>query len=123
MRNMPRPEIERPRLKWAASASVENRDGLLRRAFDVNVSVAVGLKIARVDLQFFGRDLQHHLFRFRAAMMTALPTRCVPRRAKVPMQCGPVSVSAVSIVTSSAERRSSPRRSAPDLLEPLAEID
>jgi hypothetical protein len=32
-------------------------------------------------------------------MMTALPTRCVPRLAKVPMQCGPVSVSAVSTST------------------------
>ena len=32
----------------------------------------------------------------RAAMITALPTRCVPRLANVPMQCGPVSVSAVS---------------------------
>ncbi len=31
-----------------------------------------------------------------AAMITALPTRCVPRDANVPMQCGPVSVSAVS---------------------------
>ena len=31
-----------------------------------------------------------------AAMITALPTRCVPREANVPMQCGPVSVSAVS---------------------------
>ena len=31
-----------------------------------------------------------------AAMITALPTRCVPREANVPMQCGPGSVSAVS---------------------------
>ena len=35
----------------------------------------------------------------RAAMMMALPMRWVPRLAKVPMQCGPVSVSAVSIIT------------------------
>ena len=33
--------------------------------------------------------------------MTALPARCVPREAKVPMQCGPVSVSAVSTTTRS----------------------
>jgi hypothetical protein len=32
-------------------------------------------------------------------MITALPTRWVPRLAKVPMQCGPVSVSAVSMMT------------------------
>ncbi len=32
-----------------------------------------------------------------AAALTAFPTRWVPRLAKVPMQCGPVSVSAVSI--------------------------
>ena len=32
-------------------------------------------------------------------MMMALPMRCVPRLAKVPMQCGPVSVSAVSMMT------------------------
>ena len=35
-------------------------------------------------------------------MMMALPMRCVPRLAKVPMQCGPVSVSAVSMMTFSA---------------------
>ncbi len=32
-------------------------------------------------------------------MTMALPMRWVPRLAKVPMQCGPVSVSAVSIST------------------------
>jgi hypothetical protein len=32
----------------------------------------------------------------RAAAITALPTRCVPREANEPMQCGPVSESAVS---------------------------
>jgi len=31
-----------------------------------------------------------------AADITALPTRWVPREAKLPMQCGPVSESAVS---------------------------
>ena len=31
-----------------------------------------------------------------AARITALPTRCVPRDAKLPMSCGPVSLSAVS---------------------------
>ena len=30
------------------------------------------------------------------ARITALPTRCVPREAKEPMSCGPVSLSAVS---------------------------
>ena len=39
-------------------------------------------------------------------MMTALPTRWVPRLAKVPMQCGPVSVSAVSTRTFSIGRPS-----------------
>ncbi len=33
--------------------------------------------------------------------MTALPARWVPREANVPMQCGPVSVSAVSTTTRS----------------------
>ena len=37
----------------------------------------------------------------RAAAITALPTRCVPREANEPMQCGPVSESAVSTNTSS----------------------
>jgi hypothetical protein len=41
-----------------------------------------------------------------AAMMTALPTRCVPRLANVPMQCGPLSVSAVSTRTFSGGRPS-----------------
>ena len=35
-------------------------------------------------------------------MMMALPMRCVPRLANVPMQCGPVSVSAVSMMTLSS---------------------
>ena len=35
-------------------------------------------------------------FASRAATATALPTRCVPRDAKLPMSCGPVSESAVS---------------------------
>ena len=36
-----------------------------------------------------------------AAVITALPTRWVPREANEPMQCGPVSESAVSTYTSS----------------------
>ena len=44
-----------------------------------------------------------------AAAMTALPTRWVPREAKLPMQCGPVSESAVSTNTSST---GTPRASA-----------
>ena len=31
-----------------------------------------------------------------AARITALPIRCVPREAKLPISCGPVSLSAVS---------------------------
>ena len=45
----------------------------------------------------------------RAAIITALPTRCVARLANVPMSWGPVSVSAVSTYTSSG---STPRVSA-----------
>ena len=50
--------------------------------------------------------------------------RCVPREAKVPMQCGPVSVSAVSIddaVGRHADRLGADLRH--DLLQALAEID
>ena len=45
-----------------------------------------------------------------AAMMMALPARWVVRLAKVPMQCGPVSESAVSMITFS---KGTPSASAP----------
>ena len=44
-----------------------------------------------------------------AAMITALPARCVVRLAKVPVQWGPVSVSPVSTITVS---KGTPRVSA-----------
>ena len=49
-------------------------------------------------------------FASSAAMMMALPARCVVRLAKVPMQCGPVSVSPVSMSTFS---NGTPNASAP----------
>ena len=57
-------------------------------------------------------------------MITALPTRCVPRLANVPMQCGPVSVSAVSTMMFSYGRPERLRRALRrDRLDALAEVD
>ncbi len=93
---MPRPAMVRPWRNWAAMATsrveIERpgaprtwmlpRPSVSRSAgFTSSSSAAASIMTARASL---------------AATITALPTRCVPREAKDPMSCGPVSESAVS---------------------------
>ncbi len=96
---MPRPDTVLPCLKWAASATWNTGidfDGTpltwmlplpsVSRSAAPTSSSSAATSISTARASF-------------AAMMMALPMRCVPRLAKVPMQCGPVSVSAVSMIT------------------------
>ena len=93
---MPRPAMVLPCLNWAAMATSLTaiaREGapltwMLPRpsvsrsaALTSSSSAAASIMTPRASL---------------AATITALPTRCVPREAKLPMSCGPVSESAVS---------------------------
>ena len=93
---MPRPDRVRPCLNCAAmavSATVIARPGapltwmlplpsVVRSPASTSISSAAASSICRRASAL--------------ARITALPTRCVPREAKEPMSCGPVSLSAVS---------------------------
>ena len=59
--NMPRPEIVRPCLKCAASATSSTDDALVRRAVDMDAALAVGDEVAGVDLELGRGHFQHHL--------------------------------------------------------------
>jgi hypothetical protein len=68
----------------------------MRRALDMDIAAAVGLETAAFTSSSSAAASIITPRASRAAAITALPTRCVPREANEPMQCGPVSESAVS---------------------------
>ena len=90
-----------PYLNWASEATSATLHRAAGTAPDHDVALAVDLQVVDGRLELLGGDLQQRLAGLVAAAITALPTRCVARLANVPMSCGPVSVSAVSMTTSS----------------------
>ena len=97
--NMPRPEMVLPCLKCAASAASKTGidfDGTPLTWMPPLPSVSRSAALTSSSSAATSSSTWRASF---AAMMMALPIRCVPRLANVPMQCGPVSVSAVSMIT------------------------
>ena len=89
-------------LEMRGERGVEDRDRLLRRALDHGCCPRRRSRGRRRSTSSSSAATSSITWRASfAAWMTALPMRCVPREAKVPMQCGPVSVSAVSTMTRS----------------------
>ena len=99
MKKMPRPATVLPYLKWPANARLTR--SILRSGEPLTQmkplpsasrsSGRASSSSAAISSRVF--------FASSAAMMIALPARCVVRLANVPMQCGPVSVSPVSMST------------------------
>ena len=96
LRKMPRPEIVLPCLKWAASARSTMWIFFSSEPFSRTKPVPSVSRSSGSTSSSSAATCSITSRASLAAMITALPTRCVPRLANVPMQCGPVSVSAVS---------------------------
>ena len=114
MRNMPRPEIERPRLKWAARAVSKMDIDILRRTLDLDVAGAVGFEVGHVDFQFLRRDFQHHLPRLRRCLDDGIADamRAARGEGAHAVRTG-IGVGGVDRHKVGRARRSSRRRSAP----------
>ena len=97
--NMPRPDTVLPCLKCAASAAWNT--GIERAGAPFTWMLPLP-SVSRSEASASSSSAATSSSTSRAsfaAMMMALPMRWVPRLANVPMQCGPVSVSAVSTMT------------------------
>ena len=96
IRKMPRPAMVLPCLNCAACAvalTVMLREGAPRTWMLPRPSVTRSAALTSSSSAAASSSTPRAS---RAATMMALPMRCVPREAKEPMSCGPVSLSAVS---------------------------